>query len=178
MATTLISSLDSFSEDAGNGDKDKDDKLRGILAIAENIADQCRVCWVNKKVARPHPTYRCPSGICTTQDWKAFKSDLPFPGGVLCYYCLALFDPPFNHKRAPRGTKQTPELCEHPDVLKELTYILYENQPLRERIFTKLGLTLPSNMYQYKRFIAKRQGGGIYGAYSVISTYLDIREEI
>jgi hypothetical protein len=100
---------------------------------------------------------------------------VPFPRNVVCYFCFAPYGPPFNHGRAPPGTKQNPDLCEYPDVLKELTYILYQDLSLRERIFARLGVASPANLHQYKRYIAKRDGGSL-GIYKVICAYLDVRE--
>jgi hypothetical protein len=80
------------------------------------------------------------------------------------------------HAEAPSGTRHSTDLCEFPDVLKEIVFVLYENRPLCEKIFAKLGVLLPSGEYGYKRYITKRQDGGIFGAYKVINAYLDIRE--
>jgi hypothetical protein len=67
-------------------------------------------------------------------------------------------------------------LCEYPDVLKEVAFILYSDKALREKIFAHLGIGPPSTMFLYKRYITKRQSGGILGVYRVIDAYLDIRE--
>jgi len=61
-------------------------------------------------------------------------------------------------------------------VLKELVYILYQDEDLRTKIFTKLGVARPSSLTLYQRFIGKRQHDGIYGAYEVVNAYLELRE--
>ena len=83
--------------------------------------------------------------------------------------------PPFNHKRAPPDAKRTADLCEYPDVLKELVYILYQNPTLREKIFANLGVASPPTLYRYKTYITKMQGGHL-GAYKVINAYLAVRK--
>jgi len=60
--------------------------------------------------------------------------------------------------------------------LKELVYILYQNEALRTKIFAKLGVAQPSSLTLYQRFIGKRQHDGILGAYEVVNAYLELRE--
>jgi hypothetical protein len=158
-----------------NGDMDGDGELHRILAMVEEVVDQCRICWVRKEVTHPHRTYRCPTGICSSQEWQTFRANVPFPRDVVCYFCFAPYCPPFNHSRAPLGTKQNPDLCEYPDVLKELVYILYHDRTLHLRIFERLGVPSPSNLYRYKKYIAKKHQGSL-GIYKVICAYLDLRE--
>lgn len=168
-----ISPTSSFNlNDAGD---DSDGQLHRILEMVESIVDQCRICWVRKEVIRPHGTFRCPTRICSGNEWQSFRVNIPFPRGVVCYFCFALYGPPFNHARALPGTKQTADLCEYPDVLKELAYVLYQDRSLRERIFTRLGVTSPSTLYKYKQFVGKGYGGSL-GVYKVICAYLDIHE--
>ena len=147
----IDSSSSSFNlTDAGD---DGDSQLRRILDMVEEIGDQCRICWVRKEVTRPHSTFRCPTN--SDNDWRAFRSNLQFPPGVVCYFCFAPYGPPFNHKRAPPGTKKSADLCKCPDVLKELIYILYQDLSLREKIFARLGVASPPTLYRYKRYITK-----------------------
>jgi hypothetical protein len=174
---TTTTSISSFSSDvAGDGD-DSHNKLCRILSVVQDIVDRCRICWVNREVSHPHATFRCTTRICSGDNWKTFKSDLQFPRGVVCYFCLAPYGPPFDHPRAPPGTRQSPEFCDYPDVLKELAYIVYQDRSLREKVFGKLGGSAPSTLYQYKRYITKPRNGGILGTYDVINAYLDVREE-
>ena len=155
---------------------DSDGKLLRILTTVKDMVNrQCRVCWVSREVSHPHVTFRCPTNTCSGSEWKAFKLQLNFPRGVICYFCFSPFGPPFNHARAPLGTRQSHELCEYPDALKELTYILYRDQSLREKVFFKLGVSPPTTLHQYKQYITKMQAGGILGVYKVIDAYLDIR---
>ena len=114
--------------------------------------------------------------MCSGQEWQKFKADLQFPKNVICYFCLALYGPPFNHPVAPLGKKRSPELCEYPDVLKEVAFILYSDKALREKIFAHLGIAPPNSLFLYKRYITKVHHGGILGVYKVIDAYLDIRE--
>jgi hypothetical protein len=174
-ATTPFSSFSS--DDAGNDSGSNNSKLCRILSVVQSITNSCRICWVNREVSRPHSTFHCPTRICSGSEWKTFKSDLQFSRGIVCYFCLALYGPPFNHVRAPLGTRQTPALCEYPDVLKELAYILFQDQSLREKVFAKLDHPPPSTMSLYKRYIVKPQDGGILGTYNAINAYLDVREE-
>lgn len=152
-----------------------DGKLLRILATVKETVNQCRICWVSREISRPHLTFRCPTKACSSTEWKEFKLDLKFPRGAVCYFCFAPFGPPFNHTRALSGTRQSPELCEYPDVLKELVYILYYNRSLREKIFSNLGISPPTTLHLYKQYITKMQVGGILGAYEVVNAYLDIR---
>jgi len=78
--------------------------------------------------------------------------------------------------RASAGTQQASDLCEYPDVLKELVYILYQDEDLRAKIFTRLGVARPSSVSLYQRFIGKRRHGGIFGAYEVVNAFLELRE--
>jgi hypothetical protein len=61
-------------------------------------------------------------------------------------------------------------------VLKELVYILYQDEDLRSKIFVQLGVAQPANLTSYQRYIGKRQHDGIYGAYEVVNAYLELRE--
>jgi hypothetical protein len=61
--------------------------------------------------------------------------------------------------------------------LKELVYILYRDVSLREKVFAKLGVTMPSNLYLYKRYITKPRDGRLLGVYRVVDAYLRVREE-
>jgi len=175
LATTT--SLSSFGSDDNGNDIDRGNELCRILSVVQEIADLCRVCWVKREASRPHATFRCATRICSGSDWQTYKADLQFPRGVVCYFCLAPYGPPFNHPQAPHGTRQSPEFCEYPDVLKELVYILYHDRSLRQKIFGKLGISAPSTLYLYKRYIIRPQNGGILGVYKVIDAYLDVRRE-
>jgi hypothetical protein len=75
------------------------------------------------------------------------------------------------------GEKATPELCDYPDALKEVVYILYRDSSLREKVFAKLGVLAPANLYLYKRYITKLSDGGLLGVYKVVDAYLRVREE-
>jgi hypothetical protein len=155
---------------------DGDALLQRICMMMQDAADECRICWVFRERSPPHATFRCRTKMCSGRDWQTFKADLQFPKNVICYFCLALYGPPFNHPTAPPGTKRSPELCDYPDVLKEVAFILYSDKPLREKIFAHLGISPPSTLFLYKRYITKVQHGGILGVYRVIDAYLDVRE--
>jgi hypothetical protein len=73
--------------------------------------------------------------------------------------------------------QRTADLCEYPDVLKELTFILYAKRTLRQKVFERLGHSMPQTLEAYKRYIASRPHGGTFGAYNVICAYLEVREE-
>jgi len=89
---------------------------------------------------------------------------------------MAPYCPPFNHAPPPPGVRRTADLCDYPDVLKELSYILYANQSLRQKVFGRLGHAMPQTLEEYKRHISSRQNGGTFGAYNVIYAYLEVRE--
>jgi len=169
-STSSSSSL--ISDPGDNGDQ----KLRRILTMVEDWADQCSVCWARRDSLRPHSTWRCPTKLCSTQGWKDFKANLQFTKGTVCYFCLCPYGPPFNHRRAPPNAKQTADYCDHSDVLKQLIYVLYRDKSLRSQVFTKLGVAEPSGMYLYKKFISQKQRGDILGVYLVINAYLELRE--
>jgi len=170
-SSTSFSSISSGSGDTG------DQKLGRILAAVQEIVGECRICWVQRETTKcPHRTFRCPTGICSGNNWGRFKVGLQFQKNVVCYFCLSPYGPPFDHTRAPAGTKQTPDLCEYPDVLKELVYIVYQDEVLREKIFTRLGVARPSSLSLYQRFIGKRRQDGIFGAYEVVNAFLELRE--
>lgn len=173
--TTSLSSrsLSSFSEGSGESG---DQKLRRILCAVQKISDECRICWLHRETTRPHLTFRCPKRICSSNDWNRFKIGLRFPKDTVCYFCLAPYAAPFNHARPSLGTRPSPDDCEYPDVLKELAYILYQDDPLRRKIFSKLGISEPLTLQLYQRFIGKRQQDGILGAYEVVNAYLEMRE--
>jgi len=107
-----------------------DQKLSRILATVQEIADDCRICWVHRETKRPHRTFRCTTKICSDHNWNRFKVGLQFPKNVVCYFCLSPYGPPFNHTRSSPGIRPSAELCEYPDVLKELIYILYQDEAL------------------------------------------------
>jgi len=153
-----------------------DQKLGRILTAVQDVASVCRVCWVHGGKTRPHRTFKCPTKICSSQEWGQFKINLRFPKNSVCYFCLSPYAPPFNHARPPPGTEKSADLCEYPDVLKELVYIIYQDRSRRSKIFAKLGVAPPSSLYLYQRFIGKRQQDGILGAYEVVNAYLELRE--
>ena len=147
------------------------------MAAVQQIVGECRICWVQRDMTKhPHRTFRCSTGICSGNNWRRFKVGLQFPKNVVCYFCLSPYGPPFDHTRASAGTQQTSDLCEYPDVLKELVYILYQDEVLREKIFARLGVDGPSSLSLYQRFIGKRRHGGIFGAYEVVNAFLELRE--
>ena len=152
-------------------------KLSRILSVTQEIVFECRICWVSRTKSAPHKTYRCSEGTCSGEDWVRFKSSIPFPLGKVCFFCFAPFSDPFNHRRAPTGSRQSPAECDYPDVLKELTYIIYQDASLRQSVFAKLKCSTPSSLNEFKQFITGRQSGGILGVYEVIFAYIGIREE-
>jgi hypothetical protein len=151
-----------------------DAKLHRILTTVKEVANQCRICWVFREVSRSHYTFRCSTKICSGSEWKDFKSGLRFPTGTICYFCFATFGPPFNHARSQHGARQS-DLCEYPDVLKELVYILFQDQSLREKVFSRLDLSPPDTLSQYKQYITKAKDGELIGAYKIVDAYLDLR---
>jgi hypothetical protein len=173
--TTTASFSSLGSEDIA--DVQNEVKLSRILSVAQEVVLECRICWVRRTRSAPHTTFRCSTRICSGGDWSRFKSNIRFPSGKVCYYCFAPFSAPFSHTRAPANERQSPALCDYPDVLKELAYIIYQDMSLRQSVFAKLGHPVPSNLNEYRQFITGRQSGGIFGVYEVIFAYVDVREE-
>jgi hypothetical protein len=95
---------------------------------------------------------------------------------MVCYFCLAPYASPFNHARPIPKEKPSALLCDYPDVIKELAYLVYRDEALRTKIFSKLGHSIPETVGVYQRYIGKKRGG-TFGAYNVLDTYLDLREE-
>ena len=151
------------------------DKLDRILTMAGDLLEQCRVCWVRRQVTQPHPTHRCRSRVCSGEEWKRFKSSLRFPPGIICFFCLATYGPPFNHEK-PADGEASGDLCDYPDVLKELLYIIFKEERVRTATSERLGTEAPNTVLSYKRFIGKRQVGGLLGLYEVLGAYLELRE--
>lgn len=156
--------------------RDNRDKLSRILTAVRDVTSRCRVCWVHGGDVRPHRTFKCPKKICSGREWQIFKTSLQFPKNTVCYFCLSPYAPPFDHPQPPPGTEKSADLCEYPDVLKELVYILYQDQFRRKKIFTKLGVSPPPTLYLYQRFIGKSKKDGILGAYEVVNAYLELQE--
>ena len=175
-ALSLFSSSASSVSEHGIRNEDKEALDRIHNAMLEMV-DECRVCWANREVKRPHHTYRCPTKMLSERAWEVFKADLRFPSGVLCYFCLIPYGPPFLHARAPLGSQATPELCDFPDALKELAYVLYRDESLRGKVFAKLGVAEPSSLYLYKRYITRSSKKSLLGVYQVIDAFLRVREE-
>jgi hypothetical protein len=172
--TTTASFSSLSSEDIAGAQNNV--KLSRILSVVQEIVSDCRICWVSRTISAPHFTFRCSTRTCSGEDWIKFKSSIRFPPGKVCFYCFAPYSAPFNHAQAPTSRRQSPDQCDYPDVLKELTYIIYQDVSLRQRVFAKLGHSMPSNLNEYKRFITK-ESEGIFGVYEVIFAYIDVREE-
>jgi hypothetical protein len=137
----------------------------------------CRTCWVDRVVTRPHNTHHCPKETLLNREWEKIKSGLRFPSGVLCFYCFVPYEAPFYHERAPEGSKQTPRMCEYPDALKELVYIIYENRALRRKVFAKLGVPEPTLLHRYMQCITAVGDGQLPAVYKIIDACLRVREE-
>ena len=157
--------------------RDNRDKLsRILLQYVTSPVDAACAGFMGVDV-RPHRTFKRPKKICSGREWQIFKTSLQFPKNTVCYFCLSPYAPPFDHPQPPPGTeKNRADLCEYPDVLKELVYILYQDQFRRKKIFTKLGVSPPPTLYLYQRFIGKSKKDGILGAYEVVNAYLELQE--
>lgn len=171
--TASFSSLDSEDTD----DIQNEVKLSCVLSVAKEAVSECRICWVSRTRSAPHSTFRCRTRICSGGDWGRFKSMVRFPRGKVCFFCFAPFGAPFNHAQAPVNGQQSPKECLYPDVLKELAYVIYRDESVRQSVFDKLGHSMPSNLNEYVQFITARQSGGIFGVFEVIFAYAGVREE-
>lgn len=103
-----------------------------------------------------HYTYRCDSGMCSSPSWKMFKAKATFPPGLVCFLCFGTYSPPFNHKAPPAGAMYRGDLCDYPNMLKELVYIILHSEVHRNLVFTRLGHATPPTVLLYWRFIGKR----------------------
>jgi hypothetical protein len=99
-----------------------------------------------------------------------------FPNGIACFLCFAPYGPPFNHEIPPSGIRYKGTLCDYPDCLKELAYMIYGNEQVRDAVFTRLGRPVPATLTSYWRFIGAAPTGGLLGVYHAIAAYLDLRE--
>jgi hypothetical protein len=162
---------------SNDAEYNEEEALGRIHKALLDMIDECRICWVNRVVTRPHRTYHCSKKTLSNRDWEKIKSDLRFPDGVLCYFCLVPYGSPFFHQRAPEGSKQTPKMCEYPDALKELVYIIYEDRALRQKVFAKLGIPEPSHLHRYKQYVTAAEEGQLPAVYKIIDAYLRAREE-
>jgi hypothetical protein len=160
----------------GSDSNQSQEKLRRILKIADELMEQCRICWVRRQATRPHTTHRCQSRVCSGEEWKSFKSSLRFPPGIVCFFCLGTYGPPFNHEKPPVGERSTGSFCEYPDVLKELLYVLFKEEKVKTAVFKRLGCPVPDTLQSYKRFVGKRCASGLLGLFEVFAAYLDLRE--
>jgi hypothetical protein len=162
---------------SNDAEYNEQEALSRIHNALPDMIDECRTCWVDRVVTRPHSTYHCAKKTLQSRDWEKIKSGLRFPSGVLCFYCLVPYEAPFYHERAPNGSKQTPKMCEYPDALKELVYIIYENQALRKKVFAKLGIPEPTVLRRYMQYVTAVGDGQLPAAYKIIDAYLRVREE-
>ena len=85
--------------------------------------------------------------------------------------------PPFNHPAPTPGERYNGDLCEYPDILKELAFIIYHEATLRAAVFAALGVSTPLTMQSYKFFLRKLRPGGILGLYDVLFTCLHLRDQ-
>lgn len=156
--------------------KDVEATLQRIAHLAKELDGQCSVCWVNGEVQRAHHPGSCDSRVCTGNGWRSFKAKINFPSGLICPLCLALYGPPFNHRKPLPGSRYIGEFCDYTDILKKLAYTVYRKQEIRKAIFDKLGHSTPSTVASYRRFVGKKSAGGLLGVYQVLDAYLDLRE--
>jgi len=48
-----------------------------------------------------HHTFRCPTEICSGNNWERFKVSLQFQKNVTGYFCFSPYGLPFNHTHCP-----------------------------------------------------------------------------
>jgi hypothetical protein len=82
-----------------------------------------------------------------------FKAKATFPPGLACFLCFGTYGPPFDHEVPPTGSKYKGELCDYPDMLKELAYIIFHSEAHRNVVFARLGHATPTTVVSYWRFI-------------------------
>jgi hypothetical protein len=66
-------------------------------------------------------------------------------------------------------------MCEYPDALKELVYIIYENRALRRKVFAKLGAPEPTLVHRYMQYITAVGDGQLPAFYKIIDACLRVR---
>lgn len=134
-------------------------------------AQKCPICWLKGHPTSEHIAYRCPDGFMATDDYIAFKSKLEFQRKTWFYMCFNCLCPhqPYNIFGHPL---QTGNCAEHQeDVIKLLTYGIWFQEPVCQRVFEQLGLRLDyfQDMDQYIQWICQKQDI-LNSMYSIIFT--------
>ena len=152
--------------------------LYRVLCGAEVLTGKCRSCWVDRvssdeagrpshakgldPIHRQHTTDRCHLSLCTGDEWGLFSAS--FPSESFCLLCTAQKR---VHQEPTPSSRFRGEYCEYSNILKELAYLIYKDEKIRDYIFSDLGEHPPS-LSTYWKFISKRYRGGILGLYVVL----------
>lgn len=147
------------------------DKIHN-LASELNGGIGCCICFHKKQVGPKHWTFHCSVGTCASQDFKAFKKNRFQKDASICFFCFAPFGDPWHKSQSE---KPSPTDCRFPDKLKELAYIIYNDQDTRRAVFGRLGRPVPLIIDSYKLYISRRVAGGLLGVYEVLNAYIDVR---
>ena len=59
--------------------------------------------------------------------------------------------------------------------MKELAYIIYDDEGVRRAVFGRLGRPAPLTVDTYKLYISRRVAGGLLGVYEVLNAYINVR---
>lgn len=149
-------------------------QVEKILGLAADVQYGCRICFHRRELSQSrHWTYHCPAAICSTPEWKLFKTGVPFPRRAVCFYCFGPFGDPFHEE--PPTIPASPQDCIFKDAFKELSYIIWQDVDTRRAIFNRLGSQMPETVGTYKRYLSKRISGGAFGIYEVLDAYIDVR---
>jgi hypothetical protein len=153
--------------------------LYRVLCGAEALTGRCRSCWIDRISSdeagkpshikgldprhRQHATEHCRLRICDGQEWELFSA--VFPRDSFCLLCTAQKR---VHEEPTLLLRFRGKQCEYSDILKQLTYLVYKDEKMRDYILGELGQH-PLSLSAYWRFISERYRGGILGLYLILN---------
>jgi hypothetical protein len=139
-----------------------------IYKLGQNIFGNCCICFHRNVIGRPHITFKCAIKTCANEQWKSFKKLIPFPTPLkICVFC---FTPSASGNPFHDGS-----LCKFPDVLKELTWIIFQDKEALRAIFSILRRSVPVSVDGYKRYLGQCSENGILGVHEVLHAYTVVR---
>jgi hypothetical protein len=150
LSSPMLPSLDSVQSPADIAEE----KREGLLDMIMDVSGHCPICWYRNIKPDDHWAFHCPSGVCgKSQLWMDFKTNLKLGSGV-CFRCGVPFDSPCNHPR-PQAGQPIKGNCNYQDLLKEISFLIYNNACHRDVIFTALGVQAPKSLPRYKHWLSQ-----------------------
>jgi hypothetical protein len=107
--------------------------------------------------------------------YRLFKSRLTFPPGILCYICaVPLVITPAHHLPIVN-----PNLCKdglaclYPDIIKPISFHVYNRHSIRAAVFAKLGLRFDTfdDIYAYQLWLIQRSSPSTLNIHEVVVAY-------